>query len=82
MYSFLYIQITDRNFNTDLEGDRLEPVNDHFASIGSKIEQQIPHKPGNFKDYLNRKNENGKPFIDSPNFSFFLAPLSLVKLKI
>ena len=22
---YIYIQITDRNFNTDLEGDRLEP---------------------------------------------------------
>ena len=26
-YSFFYIQITDRNFNTELQGDRLEPVN-------------------------------------------------------
>ena len=26
VYSFLYVQITDRNFNTDLEDDRLEAV--------------------------------------------------------
>ena len=25
-YSFLYVQITDQNFNTDLEDDRFTPV--------------------------------------------------------
>ena len=26
VYSFLYVQITDRNLNTDLEDDRFSPV--------------------------------------------------------
>ena len=48
--------------------------NNHFSTIGSKIEQGIPFHPGNFKDYLNKKDKNGKLFVNSTNTSFFLSP--------
>ena len=48
-------------------------MNNHFSTIGSKIEQKIPFTPGNFKDYFNKKDSNGKLIINSAN-SFFLTP--------
>ena len=48
--------------------------NNHFSTIGSKIEQGIPFHPGNFKDYLNKKDKNRKLFVNSTNTSFFLSP--------
>ena len=48
-------------------------MNNHFSTIGSKIEQNIPFTPGNFKDYFNKKDSNGKLIINSAN-SFFLTP--------
>ena len=59
------IKLLDQNKNLISDPKKISNIfNDHFASIGSKIEQKIPYKPGNFKDYLNRKNVNGKPCID------------------
>ena len=39
--------------------------NDHFSTVGSKIERKIPFQPGNVNDYLNKKDKNGKLFINS-----------------
>ena len=69
------IKLLDQNNNLVSDSKKISNIfNDHFVSIGSKIEQKIPHQPGNFKDYLNKKDKNGKLFIDSSNLSFFLAP--------
>ena len=53
---FVYIQITDRNFNTDLEGDQLEPVKMKLGQKMSKIvsfleEQKVSLL--NISEYLN-----------------------------
>ena len=48
--------------------------NYHFSTIGSKIEQKIPWAPGNYTDYFNKKDSNGKACINPDNLSFFLAP--------
>ena len=48
--------------------------NDHFSTVCSKTEQKIPFNPGNFKDYFNKKDKNGKLFINSIGSSFFLSP--------
>ena len=47
--------------------------NNHFSTIGSKIEQKIPIVPGSYKDYFNKKDINGNLLFNSPH-SFFLAP--------
>ena len=47
--------------------------NNHFSTIGTKVDQKIPSEAGSFKDYLNKKNKVGKLIIDS-NSSFFLTP--------
>ena len=49
--------------------------NNHFSTIGEKVQQKIPiDNSGSFKDYLNKRDKNGKLFINPDGFSFFLSP--------
>ena len=41
---------------------------EHFSTIGSKIEQKNSF---NFKDYFNKKDKNGELCINSTNSLFF-----------
>ena len=56
--------------------------NDHFSTIGAKIEQKIPVTQGNFKDYFDKKDKNGELCISSPNSIFFSPTLPLEIEKI
>ena len=49
-------------------------INDHFSTIGTKVQQKIPVEPGNFKDYLNKRDKNGNLYINPDGNSFFLGP--------
>ena len=48
--------------------------NHYFSTIGPEINRKIPTAPGSFKNYFNRKDENGKLLINPSNCSFFLSP--------
>ena len=49
--------------------------NDHFSTVGEKVQQKIPvDSTGNFKDYLNKRDNNGRLFINPDGCSFFLSP--------
>ena len=47
--------------------------NDHFSSVGSKVDSKIPRIPGSYKSYLTKKDINNKSLLNPPN-SFYLAP--------
>ena len=49
--------------------------NDHFSTIGEKVQNKIPiENSGNFKDYLCKRDKNGKLFINPDGCTFFLSP--------
>ena len=69
------IKLLDTNKNLISDPKKVSNIfNEHFSSIGSTIEQKIPFQPGNFNDYLIRKDNNNKLIINSENNSFFLSP--------
>ena len=37
--------------------------NDHFANMGQRIGSLIPEGNGNYRDYLNKKDSNGRPYL-------------------
>ena len=47
--------------------------NNHFSTVGTKVDSKIPHVPGSYKTYLTKKDINNKPFLN-PSYSFFLSP--------
>ena len=48
--------------------------NHYFSTIGPEIERKISNGPGNFKDYFNVRDNDGKLIINNSNSSFFLSP--------
>ena len=48
--------------------------NDHFSTLGAKVQQKIPHEDGDFREYLKRKDKHGKAIINPDDHTFFLSP--------
>ena len=68
------IKLLDGNNNLISDPRKISNIfNDHFSTIGSKIEQKIPVVPGNYSDYFNKKDKDGNLIFNSPN-TFFLSP--------
>ena len=52
----IIIKLLDKNKNLISDPKKISNTfNNYFSTIGPKIEQKIPHQPGHFKDYLNKK---------------------------
>ena len=48
--------------------------NYYFSTIGQQIGKKNPIVPGDFNDYLKKRDINGKLSINATNASFFLSP--------
>ena len=69
------IKLLDGNKNLISDPRKIVNIfNDHFSTIGTKVQQKIPVELGNFEDYLNKRDINGKLFINPDGNSFFLGP--------
>ena len=74
------IKLMDANENLISDPRKIANIfNDHFATIGSNVQQKIPIEPGNFKDYLNKRDVNGTIYINPDGSSFFLSLQFLLK---
>ena len=74
-------KLLDENKNLISDPRKIVDVfNDHFATIGTKVQQKIPVEQGNFKDYLNKRDKNGKLYINPDGNSFFLGPTVPVEI--
>ena len=69
------IKLLDNNNNLINDPRKIGNIfNNHFSTIGSKIEQKIPWTPGNYNDYFLKKDVDDKACINPNNCSFFLTP--------
>ena len=48
--------------------------NDHFSTLGAKVQQKIPQVDGDFRDYFQKKDKHNKLIINPDDRSFFLSP--------
>ena len=48
--------------------------NDHFSTLGAKVQQKIPHEHGDFREYLSKKGNENVARINPEGHSFFLSP--------
>ena len=48
--------------------------NDHFSTLGVKVQQKIPHEEGDFREYLKKRGRDNKAIINPDDHSFFLSP--------
>ena len=47
--------------------------NDHFSSLGKKVQRKIPIERGSYRSYLLKRNNNGKYVINPDGQTFFLT---------
>ena len=48
--------------------------NDHFSTLGAKVQDKIPQQEGSYSSYLRKKLPNGKSAINPDGHTFFLSP--------
>ena len=48
--------------------------NMHFSTLGSNVQKKIPVEAGSFKDFLTKRNKDGKLHINPNGHTFFLGP--------
>ena len=48
--------------------------NDHFSTVGGKVQDRIPPQRGSYRSYLSKRDVNGRLFINPDGVSFYLAP--------
>ena len=69
------IKLLDENNNLISDPRSIShKFNHYFSTIVPDIERGIPTIKGNFKDYFDTKDANGKVIIDPLNSLFFLSP--------
>ena len=48
--------------------------NDHFSTLGAKVQQKIPSVEGDFRNYFKKRDRNQKDIINPEGRTFFLSP--------
>ena len=69
------IKLLDENDNLISDSKKIANIfNDHYSTIGLKVQQKIPNQTGNYRSYLSKLRQDGKPYINPDGSSFFLCP--------
>ena len=70
------IKILDENQNITSDSQKIANIfNEHYATLGSKVQQKIPTQEGDFNYYLDKRDKNGKRFINPDGCTFYLSPV-------
>ena len=69
------IKILDENDKVTSDSQKISNIfNNHYATLGAKVQQKIPTQEGDFKFYLDKRDKNGKRFINPEGCTFYLSP--------
>ena len=70
------IKILDENQNILSDSQKIANIfNDHYATLGAKVQHKIPTQEGDFNFYLDKCDKNGKRFINPDGCTFYLSPV-------
>ena len=69
------IKILDENENLTSDSEKIANIfNEHCATLGSKVQQKIPTQEGDYKFYLDKRDKNGRRYINPDGCTFYLSP--------
>ena len=69
------IKLMDENENVISDPSVIGNIfNDHFSTLGAKVQQKIPDIDGDFREYLRKKDKFNKAVINPDDHTFFLSP--------
>ena len=74
------IKIFDENENLTNDSQKISNIfNEHYATLGAKVQQKIPTQEGDFNFYLDKRDKNGKRFIYPEGCTFYLSPVGPIQ---
>ena len=69
------IKLMDDNSNLISDPSQIANIfNDHYSTIGSKVQQKIPNQTGDFRTYFRKRRSDEKFHVNPDGSSFFLSP--------
>ena len=75
------IKLMDENNNLISDPTKIANIfNNHYSTIGSKVQQKIPNQRGDYRSYLSKLRPDGKPCINPEGSSFIWVPPFLQRL--
>ena len=70
------IKILDENQNITSDSQKIANIfNEHYATLGTKVQQKIPTQEGDYNFYLDKRDKNGRRFINPEGCTFYLPPV-------
>ena len=70
------IKILDENQNITSDSQKIANIfNEHYATLGTKVQQKIPTQEGDYNFYLDKRDKNGRRFINPEGCTFYLSPV-------
>ena len=69
------IKILEENEKITSDSEKIANIfNEHYATLGTKVQQKIPTQEGDYNFYLDKRDKNGKRYIDPNGCTFYLSP--------
>ena len=76
------IKILDENDKITSDSDKIANIfNEHYATLGSKVQQKIPTQDGDYNFYLDKRDKNGKRYINPDGCTFYLSPVGPAEIE-
>ena len=76
------IKILDENEIITSDSKKIANIfNEHYATLGSKVQQKIPTQDGDYNFYLDRRDQNGKRYINPDGCTFYLSPVGPAEVE-
>ena len=74
-------KLNDDNNNIISDMDKITNIfNNHFSTIGAKVGNKIPAGRGSYSEYLSKRDNDNKLFLN-PSHSIFLNPTSPLEIR-
>ena len=69
------IKILDADQNITSDSQKIANIfNDHYATLGLNVQQKIPTQEGDYNFYLDKRDKDGRRFINPDGCTFYLSP--------
>ena len=76
------IKLLDANQNITSDSLKIANIfNDHYATLGSIVQQKIPTQEGYYNFYLDKRDKNGKRYINPDGCTFYLSPVGPAEIE-
>ena len=73
------IKILDENEKITSNSGKI--ANIFNATLGSKVQQKIPTQEGDYNFYLDKRDKNGKRYINPDGCTFYLSPVGPAEIE-